>query len=349
MLIHSQKTTIFAPKTSPMKHTLVALFLLPCLLCTTLYAQNLTPKTGSSPYDRQELFKICKKSIAQIALPEWNIDHDKTCNCLTDSILISLSNSDLEYVTAFSDKPQRFLTILLLTHYSEFEHCCGIKDRSQPNPIDFLMEETIQHCVNDLCYKSELKFTCELEAYMFCECSANMMRDGKYTYEEIFNFIDEDGTIYNEVLTECEKEVYPTPSSYSPCDIIGEPTFTAVKLSYLNGKPRKVKISIGGISRYFLLDTGADGLVINREIEALLLENGSIKASDYTSKTNIIIADGSTVKAKKVMLRNVHIGDYIVNNVEATILDDASPLCGHALLNKFKSWKLQDGVLYLYK
>ena len=331
-----------------MKH-LNAFIVLTLLFCTALSAQNLTSKAVATSYDRQELFKICKKSIAQVALPEWNIDQKEMCNCLTDSILLSLLPSDLEYVTAFSDKPQRFLTILLLTHYAEFEHCCGIEDRSQPNPIDFLMEATIQHCVNDFCSEDELKFSCEKQAYLFCECAANMMRSGNYTYEEIFNFIDEDGTVYNEVLTECEKEVYPTPSSYSPCDIIGDSTFTAVKLSYLNGKPRKVKISIEGVTRYFLLDTGADGFIINREIEALLLENGSIKKSDYTRTTNVTIADGSTVKANKVMLQNVRIGDYIVNNIEATVINDGSPLCGHAMLNKFKSWKLEDGVLYLYK
>ena len=110
-----------------------------------------------------------------------------------------------------------------------------------------------------------------------------------------------------------------------------------------------MKISIEGVTRYFLLDTGADGFIINREIEALLLENGSIKKSDYTRTTNVTIADGSTVKANKVMLQNVRIGDYIVNNIEATVINDGSPLCGHAMLNKFKSWKLEDGVLYLYK
>ncbi len=349
MLIHSQKTIIFAPKTSPMKHTLAALFLIPCLLCTTLYAQTITSKAGERTYDRDELFKICQKSVSRVALPEWNIDQNKMCNCLTDSILLRLSPRDLEYVTAFRDNPKRFLTILLLTHYTEFEHCCGTVDRDKPNPIDFLTEETVQHCIEVYCYDADSKFKCDIEADMFCRCTANKMLSGNYTYEEIFNSFKKDGTVYNEAIMDCWTEIHPTSSSYSPCDIIGDSAFTTVQLSISYGIPRKVKISIGDIARYFLLDTGADDFVINREIEAMLLENGSIKESDYIGTMDITVADGSTVKGRLVRLNNVRIGDYTVNNVEAVILDEGSLLCGHGLLNKFRSWKLQDGVLYLYK
>ena len=52
-----------------------------------------------------------------------------------------------------------------------------------------------------------------------------------------------------------------------------------------------------------------------------------------------------------VRLKNVKIGDYILNNVIAAIIDEGSLLCGTGLLNKFRKYELinDEGILILYK
>ena len=111
------------------------------------------------------------------------------------------------------------------------------------------------------------------------------------------------------------------------------------------------KITIDGITKYYLLDTGASDLIINREIERDLLINGSIRQEDYLGKQSYILADNKEVNAQLVRLKNVKIGDYILNNVIAAIIDEGSLLCGTGLLNKFRKYEIinDEGILILYK
>jgi clan AA aspartic protease (TIGR02281 family) len=113
----------------------------------------------------------------------------------------------------------------------------------------------------------------------------------------------------------------------------------------------KVKISIDGISKYYLLDTGASNLIINRDVERDLLINGSLTKKDYLGTELYSLANNQNVTAQLVRLNNIKIGEYVVNNVTAAIIDDGSLLCGIGLLEKFRKWELDNGeeMLILYR
>ena len=121
-------------------------------------------------------------------------------------------------------------------------------------------------------------------------------------------------------------------------------------LDYL-GMGYKIKITLDGIAKYYLFDTGAADLIINRDLERELLLNGSLKKEDYMGTTSYSMADNTEVKAQLIKLSNVKVGDYVVQNVVAAIIDDGSLLCGMGLLDKFRKWELDDEnkTLVLFK
>ena len=69
------------------------------------------------------------------------------------------------------------------------------------------------------------------------------------------------------------------------------------------------------------------------------------------NKTEFTLANNQKVKAQMVILDNIIIGDYTLNNVLIAIIDEGSLLCGKSFLVKFKKWEIdkQNNVVILYK
>ncbi len=78
----------------------------------------------------------------------------------------------------------------------------------------------------------------------------------------------------------------------------------------------------------FVLDTGAAMVLLSRD----LAEKLNINLAEEKEEMQAILADGRTVKAKQVILRNVKLGDAEVNNVLAAVLEQAEPMPEDGLL-----------------
>ena len=100
-----------------------------------------------------------------------------------------------------------------------------------------------------------------------------------------------------------------------------------------------------------MFDTGSTDLIIDQDTERELLLAGFLKRDNYLNKTTFELADNKTVIGQKIKLNNIEIGDYTVNNVVLTIINQGSLLCGKSFLDKFKNWELdkKNNVLTLYK
>jgi|TARA_B110000259_G_C13928164_1_gene367791 hypothetical protein len=120
-----------------------------------------------------------------------------------------------------------------------------------------------------------------------------------------------------------------------------------------NGTNELIPISIYGLNsiKKYVFDTGAETFDISPTMEKYLLDNKFINNDDYLTP---VMTTGfrSDVKilSRRVRISNIKIGDYIVNNVVATInnSDDDPLLCGRALLQmKFKNVTWSPGKLVL--
>jgi clan AA aspartic protease (TIGR02281 family) len=216
----------------------------------------------------------------------------------------------------------------------------------------------VKTCVDDFFSDQELSelFTME-EVATYCSCALLKLIISGFSLSDIQSIENVDSEIFNEISLECLNDLLlsvglaQSNNSYVAEDIIGRSYSSQVPLIDYLGKGFKLKISINGITKYFLFDTGASDLVIDTETERELLLNGTLKRENYIGKMQYELANKDIVTGHLVLLNNVSIGDYKVNNVVAAIIEKGSLLCGKSFFDKFRKWEVdfKNKTVTLYK
>src|SRR5262249_2746431 len=95
----------------------------------------------------------------------------------------------------------------------------------------------------------------------------------------------------------------------------------------------------GVITLPFVLDTGAADVLIPADVVLTLVRTGTIKDTDFLQGKTYVLADGSTLKSPRFLLRSLKIGYRRVTNVAASIGPVASNLLlGQSFLEKLGAW-----------
>lgn len=106
-----------------------------------------------------------------------------------------------------------------------------------------------------------------------------------------------------------------------------------------------VKAEINGQDVRVMVDTGASAVALSYEdAQAIGLDPGSL---DYNIPVSTI---NGVVKAGGITLDKVEIDGVFVNDVEGFVMPEGimkGSLLGMSFLGKLKSFKIEDGVLYL--
>ena len=93
----------------------------------------------------------------------------------------------------------------------------------------------------------------------------------------------------------------------------------------------------------FILDTGASDVSIPDEVARELERAGKLERGDFIGTRTYVLADGSKVPSRRVLLRELTVGGQTVSNVTASIGRPGSPaLLGQSFLSKFASWTLDN-------
>jgi predicted aspartyl protease len=132
-------------------------------------------------------------------------------------------------------------------------------------------------------------------------------------------------------------------SESTEIDLLQRGTIFDSRLAY------DVELEISGVKGEWLLDSGAMGFTIGNIMFERLKANGiSYKDLNKTVKSFGI---GGEAYGDLVVLEEVKIGDYIVKNVVATVLDTPTSLLGTGFLLKFSNviWNMKDKKLTVYK
>ena len=91
------------------------------------------------------------------------------------------------------------------------------------------------------------------------------------------------------------------------------------------------------------LDTGASDVSIPDEVARELERAGKLDRGDFIGTRTYVLADGSKVPSRRVLLRELTVGGQTVSNVTASIGRPGSPpLLGQSFLSKFASWTLDN-------
>lgn len=113
-------------------------------------------------------------------------------------------------------------------------------------------------------------------------------------------------------------------------------TSTIVKMEKQNGVYR-IPVDINGVRMHFIFDTGASMISISSTEAIFLYKQGKLTSEDILGKTNFIDANGDVSEGTVIVLREVKIGNKILNDVEASVVNnlEAPILMGQSALEKF--------------
>lgn len=98
-----------------------------------------------------------------------------------------------------------------------------------------------------------------------------------------------------------------------------------------------VPIIVNGLNLDFIFDTGASSISLSSAEAMVMLRQGQITQEDIVGQQQFTDATGGVSVGTIVLLRKVQIGDIILENVEATVVDNiqAPLLLGQTALAKF--------------
>ena len=98
-----------------------------------------------------------------------------------------------------------------------------------------------------------------------------------------------------------------------------------------------VPIVVNGLNLDFIFDTGASSISISAAEATVMARQGKITEEDIVGQAQFSDANGDVSVGTVVLLRTVQIGEIILENVEATVVDNiqAPLLLGQTALAKF--------------
>ncbi len=110
------------------------------------------------------------------------------------------------------------------------------------------------------------------------------------------------------------------------------------------GKSFKLRATVNDKLTFdFILDTGADNVVISPDVFITYWKAGEIKKSDILEWVEFSIADGSTAIGLKFIIKKITMEDITVENVIASVLktpNDYDMLLGMSVLERFGKYTI---------
>lgn len=98
-----------------------------------------------------------------------------------------------------------------------------------------------------------------------------------------------------------------------------------------------VPIEVNGLKLRFIFDTGASSISLSSAEAIVMYRQGLITDDDILGSSQMQDATGGISTGMVVNLRTVTIGDIVLNNIQATVVDNiqAPLLLGQTALSKF--------------
>lgn len=116
-----------------------------------------------------------------------------------------------------------------------------------------------------------------------------------------------------------------------------------IKMYEENGV-RYIPMKINGQELNFVFDTGASSICISTIEAILLVKNGSLTENDVIGQQGFTDATGRISVGAKINLRTVQIGNKVLNNVEAIIIENPGAECllGQTVLSRFGKYTIDN-------
>lgn len=302
-------------------------------------------KEGTTLGHKKSLVFQCKKSYAA---PSENKVITQICECQVNLLdrrytMKQLKSYQRKYKNVGLAQLMEEDTLL----HKEFRKCTeGVNDILLLSIPDY-RKSFISKCVDNLTL-SNLKPLNDTLAALFCSCAIEVMEKRKITLEKFEDLTDPTSFLYNEIAYKCGSP-YLQPSDYArdwkpsdSIDIRSNVIHDSVPVISVMGM-HKIKISIGNDTRIWMIDSGASDLIVSDEFIRMLKQKRIITELNFMGEGFASLANNSRIPCKRYKINNVKIGQFAIDNV----ILSSSPgvkefLVGKSLLNKFRSWTLDN-------
>jgi hypothetical protein len=326
-------------------------------------SQIVKTKDGFALGDRSIFMKSCIEGVkvSTININGLQIEAKKYCSCLCDNLLPTLTLEEITY----ANQNNKMVDLMMKGNNFEILKQCVQASSKIDDDFEFgsggnknlQIKIGVKFCVDEaLKSQGSDKILTRPMMEKYCDCAVKKLYADGYKYKDLEAILDQNSKAFNEVVVPCIAEVLSDKGLekskfHNKSDIIGVQSKSIVPLINYFGSSFKVKITIGGITKYFLFDTGASQLIIDRDFERELLIAGYLKKENYTDKSSYELANNESVVAQNLKVNGVKIGDYTLNNVKIAVMDNGSLICGTEFLSKFRNWEFdkEKKVLVLYK
>lgn len=208
-------------------------------------------------------------------------------------------------------------------------------------------EETfINNCKNSILDNTERKTDDDIIS-KFCTCQLNMVKTKKLTDADMATLSNPNSLLFYETMYTCgnpfaEKNRSNSNWSIASASDIDGPQTDTISVLNLNGMTY-LKVKTGSLVQFWLFDTGASDLLINKEMEATLKLEGVLTNENYLGTGEYEMANGIIDTCRRYTINNVRIGNYSINNIVMAVTDKGKRIiAGKSLLNKFGNWLLDN-------
>lgn len=120
-------------------------------------------------------------------------------------------------------------------------------------------------------------------------------------------------------------------------NVVPQPMPNEVRLVEQGGT-YKVPVKLNGLLELdFTVDSGASDVTIPADVVMTLMRTGTIKDTDFQGEQTYRLADGSVIRSRTFLIRELAVGNRTISNVLASVASvDGSLLLGQSFLSKFK-------------
>jgi aspartyl protease family protein len=131
-------------------------------------------------------------------------------------------------------------------------------------------------------------------------------------------------------------------------------TSNVIKLEKTSGGLYTIPVVLNSVLKISMIyDSGASDVMISPDVALTLIRTGTLKESDYIGTQTYTFADGSHAKSKRIIIRELQIGNQTIENVEASISNsiNAPMLLGQSVLMRFGKIMIDNSsnILYIQK
>jgi clan AA aspartic protease (TIGR02281 family) len=322
------------------------------LLSSIANAQAIYSKDGVYLFDGELFMQSCIQGAKESMMNIHGItlDIESYCQCCRENAFQQLTSKEIKVAfekDQLKDLLEREDVLLAISKcaQSKFEIAGDFK-ANQSNNRTLTIKSFTAHCLDDLKNSPEFGYIWTEETTReFCTCKAEKIYDGEYDFNALSEINSTSSLAYNEVFLAClpdevVKRMNAFKNSYRPNNIIGKRSEIAIDLLKDVNGIFKVKLTIGGNSSYFYLDTGASDLILTKDLYNKYEANGNIHASDFLGYKQYQMADGNFINAEMYTLHNIKIGDFLVKETKVGVVESGLPLLGTGFLANFKDWEV---------